>query len=74
MNKKIVCKGGIEYIDSLRGLTIILVVFSHVSLFLLGSNCPSNDVFLLFRMPLFFFISGYMAYSANFTSSLMKKE
>lgn len=65
--------GRIEYIDSLRGFTIILVVFSHVSLYLFGSSCPSNEVFLLFRMPLFFFISGYMAYSEKFTSSLIKK-
>ncbi len=57
-------KKRIEYIDAMRGFTMILVVFSHVELF--GFNIQPNQSFLnsffmCFRMPLFFFISGYIA-------------
>ena len=53
----------IEYIDALRGLTMILVVFSHVDLFALGiKGSFVNSVFISFRMPLFFFISGFIGF------------
>lgn len=51
----------IEYLDALRGFTMILVVYSHVVNWSLGINCFSlNNIFLLFRMPLFFFVSGFL--------------
>ena len=52
----------IEYIDALRGFTMILVVFSHIFQPVVS---PLNKIFITFRMPLFFFISGYIAYKAN---------
>lgn len=57
----------IEYIDALRGLTMILVVFSHVELFSFHVDKPTfiNQLFISFRMPLFFFVSGFIAYKAN---------
>lgn len=53
----------IEYIDAMRGLTMLLVVFFHVSMWGYGGS-PSvlNPFFLTFRMPLFFFISGFLSY------------
>lgn len=49
----------IEYIDAMRGFTMILVVYSHVCQYCLGDKCMGwNDVFFLFRLPCFFFISG----------------
>lgn len=51
----------IGYIDAMRGFTMILVVYSHVCNYCLGDvwmGC--NDVFFLFRMPCFFFISGWL--------------
>lgn len=59
-------KQRIEYIDAMRGFTMLLVVYSHVSRFCL--NCKINEVFTYndlfteFRMPLFFFISGFVFY------------
>lgn len=52
----------IEYIDALRGFTMILVVFSHVEMTSLGFETPTflNSMFMSFRMPLFFFISGFI--------------
>lgn len=57
-----------EWIDAMRGFTMLLVVAYHVSVngylenpkdsFYLGS-------FVLFRMPLFFFISGFFSYSTK---------
>ena len=57
----------IEYIDALRGITMILVVFSHVELFGFYVDEPTllNSLFISFRMPLFFFISGFIAYKAS---------
>lgn len=51
----------IGYIDAMRGFTMILVVYSHICTFCLGdSNMAFNDVFFLFRLPCFFFISGWL--------------
>lgn len=53
----------IEYIDALRGFTMILVVFHHVLLFSFNINDSLvNDIIVSFFMPLFFFISGLMGY------------
>ena len=71
----------IEWIDALRGFTMILVVFSHIET--LGFEMPRstvNDFFSQFRMPLFFFISGFIAFRAGevwnrqyFTRQMLKK-
>jgi len=54
-------KQRIEYIDAMRGFTMILVVYSHISSFCLGDMWMGwNDVFFLFRLPCFFFISGWL--------------
>lgn len=51
----------IGYIDAMRGFTMILVVYSHVCNFCLGDrNIAFNDVLFLFRLPCFFFISGWL--------------
>ena len=74
-------KGRIEWIDALRGFTMILVVFAHIET--LGFEMPRstvNDFFSQFRMPLFFFISGFIAFRAGevwnrkyFTRQMLKK-
>lgn len=60
----------IEYIDALRGFTMILVVTYHV-FFKCSNFNPENFFFnsLLceFRMPLFFFVSGFVFYKASMT-------
>jgi len=58
----------IEYIDALRGFTMILVVLQHVATFGWGisDDMPSIHPYLQqFRMPLFFFISGFVLYKTN---------
>ena len=55
----------IEYIDNIRGLTMILVVADHVASFCLGIGdyVPSvHPIYMEFTMPLFFFISGFVLY------------
>lgn len=51
-------------IDALRGFSMILVVLGHVLLFMdLGvMNTPVSAVMTTFRMPLFFFVSGFFAF------------
>ena len=56
----------IGYIDALRGFSMILVIYYHVidHCFLL-KYIGFNSVFLLFLMPLFFFISGFVFYKTD---------
>ncbi|MBR4828595.1 MAG: acyltransferase [Muribaculaceae bacterium] len=59
----------IEYIDALRGFTMFLVVSHHISNLcfnVVGGGLPSITKYLLqIRMPLFFFISGFVLYKAG---------
>lgn len=58
----------IEWIDALRGFTMILVVFSHMELFGIDYNTKFsgiNSFFITFRMPLFFFISGFVSFKCS---------
>lgn len=59
----------LEWLDAMRGLTMILVVAYHVAQMSFGVNertSTSLPFLVLFRMPLFFFVSGFLAYKANF--------
>ena len=61
-------KPRLEWLDAMRGFTMILVVANHVSQsgFAQDVKLSSSLSFLiLFRMPLFFFISGFLAYKAS---------
>lgn len=54
----------IRYIDAMRGTTMVMVVYGHVMLYMLGLSDVITRFFASFRMPTFFFISGYIAYKA----------
>lgn len=55
----------------MRGFTMLLVVYGHVTHFCLGNMIGDGHPFLFmelfaqFRMPLFFFVSGFVLYSAR---------
>ena len=54
-------KQRIGYIDAMRGFTMILVVYAHVCHFCLGdSKMGYNAIFILFRLPCFFMLSGWL--------------
>ena len=56
----------IEDIDALRGFTMILVVCHHIASLCMGTDIVGyNDVIEKFRMPTFFFISGWVFYKTN---------
>lgn len=67
----------IRYIDAMRGFTMILVVYSHVCGFCFGDRAMGfNNIFFLFRLPCFFFISGWLfetAVSRPFWQIVRKK-
>ena len=75
----------IEYIDALRGFTMLLVVYAHVRLYgyhQIDDITPNsyNSIFLFIRMPLFFFVSGFVLYKStqiwnlkNSTTFIIKK-
>lgn len=53
----------IGYIDAMRGVAMILVVYSHISAYSFGSyTIAYNDILERLRMPVFFFISGWVFY------------
>lgn len=72
----------IEFIDAMRGFAMLLVVFSHIAYFgypasfhsvlpadvstMEGRMLSFNDLFVIFRMPLFFFISGFILYKKDY--------
>ncbi len=61
-------KPRLEWLDSLRGFTMILVVANHVLGLGLGMSpkvSSSMQFLVMFRMPLFFFVSGFLAYKAG---------
>ena len=62
-------KERLQWLDAMRGLTMILVVAYHVAQMSFGINektSSSLPFLVLFRMPLFFFVSGFLAYKADF--------
>lgn len=62
-----------EWIDAMRGFTMFMVVAYHVSLISFGEtpkNSAAMSLLVLFRMPLFFFVSGFVAYKATFSWNL----
>ena len=59
--------GRIAYIDCLRGFTMLLVIWNHVADMSFGLGLSDSfwtQLFISFRMPMFFFISGFIAYKA----------
>ena len=57
-------KKRIEWLDAMRGFTMLLVVAYHVAQFGFGENEKTSAALpflVLFRMPLFFFVSGFLA-------------
>ena len=53
----------IAYIDALKGLAIILVVWGHIAEKSMGiESMPFNWMYGSFHMPLFIFLSGLFAY------------
>ena len=60
-------KQRIEYLDAIRGFTMLLVVYGHVKLFsfhFLGGG-SFNTFFVMISMPLFFFVSGFLLEKPN---------
>lgn len=62
---KIAKSDRLGYIDCIRGLMMLMVVFHHIETFSLFQFSYETEIakfFQLFRMPMFFFISGFLAF------------
>ena len=60
----------LSWLDALRGFTMILVVAYHVAQFTFQETEKTSAALpflVLMRMPLFFFVSGFLAYKASFS-------
>lgn len=55
-----------QWVDAMRGFSMLLVVFGHVMLWMgiKGYDTFLSSVLLTFRMPLFFFVSGFFSFRA----------
>jgi len=53
-----------QWVDAMRGFSMTIVVLGHVllSMGVGGYSSFLSSVLLTFRMPLFFFVSGYFSY------------
>lgn len=63
----------LSWLDALRGFTMILVVAYHVaqvSFHETEKTSAALPFLVLMRMPLFFFVSGFLAYRASFSWTL----
>lgn len=66
-------KPRIEYIDSMRGFAMLLVIYGHISLFIFKLESICFDVITSFHMPLFFFICGLMSYTDYHNQNFSQK-
>jgi fucose 4-O-acetylase-like acetyltransferase len=64
-NLAVIQKSRLQWVDYLRGIAIILIVYRHVLVGIERGNIPmpsilvnANMIFYSFRMPLFFILSG----------------
>ena len=67
-------KRRIEYIDLAKGICIMLVVFHHIALQDHDLEYPLKNMLKMFRMPLYFTLSGlfFKSYSGFFEFALRK--
>ena len=54
------------HLDMMKGIAIVLVVIGHVMLFTFDINPSEPSKFIYFNMPLFFYISGFLAFRGCF--------
>lgn len=66
MNKIYEKRERMLWVDSMRGFSMLIVVLGHVllSMGLGGYDSVLSSLLLTFRMPLFFFVSGFFSYRA----------
>lgn len=63
-----VTKERLQWLDALRGFTMLMVVAYHVAQVSFGLNLKTSasmPFVVLFRMPLFFFVSGFLAWKPD---------
>lgn len=54
----------VDYFDQMKGIAILFVVIGHVFLFSFhNTNTAVDSLLTIFHMPVFFYISGFLAYS-----------
>lgn len=52
----------LSYFDRMKGVAILFVVVGHVFLFSFGTRTSVFTMLSIFHMPIFFYISGYLAF------------
>lgn len=63
----------LDWLDSLRGIAMLNVIYFHICVYLLGRSTLINDSLDRWQMPLFFFVSGFLAFVPGYDAPLFKK-
>ena len=63
----------LEFLDSLKGLAILFVIYYHLIAYHEESHSMINECVIRMRMPLFFFLGGFFATFFTFDKNLYKK-
>ena len=59
-------KKRLDYFDQMKGVAILFVVVGHILLWSLGvKDTGLNQMYIIFYMPLFFYVSGYWTFKNN---------
>lgn len=64
----------LEYLDALRGVAMLAVIYYHLCVYLLADSTMINNFITRWFMPLFFFVSGLFSYSSHFDKSSIKRK
>lgn len=55
----------IHWLDNLRGLCMMAILYDHTEIYYIGKNAISTDLYVTDALYLFFIISGYFIYKPN---------
>lgn len=70
-NNNIVNGGGrLEYIDTMKGFIMLIVVYWHVCGQFQVAESHIRIILTSFAVPLFYFISGYLGFKVHMDTSL----
>lgn len=68
MERRSGCCNRIEWIDVIRGISILLMVYAHLAI-----NNKLRTIIFSFHMPIFFLLSGYLFSEKNLARFFMEK-
>lgn len=63
----------LDFLDCVRGMAMLFVVYYHILFYDCMCYSVVNEIVIRWRMPLFFFVSGYFAVLMSYDKNLFSK-